>query len=551
MRPILAIIIQVLLVGQLFSQDLSYTQSPPMGWGERTADHLFQASEDIYWTATGDSLFRLHSGVLVNIGEQLQTSFGPITDINGTSVHTIVATLGQGLFIFDADGLSQLNMTNGLPSDNCHVVYIDERDYIWVGTDLGLAKIRLQKGGELEISTFTEDNGLPHPTVTDVLKTGKDLWVTTKGGTILFQERKEVEADIQVNITNIWIDGRDTTLQSEYELNHEMQKLRVDLEITNNLYHDPIEYKYKFLGLDTAFIYTHHPWIEVRSLPVGQYKLIISARPAGGLWTAEQASISFDVREPYHQTWWFQAIPANLALIVLLIFYFIRVRQIRAREKQRTEFNKRLSESELKALRSQMDPHFIFNSLNSISHFVTNNDSAQANKYLSKFAKLMRMILESSKNLTIPIEDELELIQFYMELEALRFDEPFTFQIKIADDLDAHNQEIPTMLIQPFVENAIWHGLTHKDEPGHILIELEQHGDTVSCSISDDGVGREATKKMGQKKSHKSMGMDVTRERLQLLNELGAEATSFEVEDVLDDAGQIAGTRVRIDIPIS
>ncbi len=210
---------------------------------------------------------------------------------------------------------------------------------------------------------------------------------------------------------------------------------------------------------------------------------------------------------------------------------------------QKAQIQEMNAELEKKMLRAQMNPHFIFNSLNSIQHFITTNDKTAALTYLTKFSKLLRQVLESSIDLNVILEDEIKLLKIYVELEALRFDETFTYEFKVDESLDTYSHEIPILLVQPYIENAIIHGLIPKGGKKHLLIAFEDSKEYIKCVIQDNGVGRNES---GSNEEHISRGMSVTEQRIQAL-----EKTNYQmviIED-LKDNGRPAGTRVTVAIP--
>jgi LytS/YehU family sensor histidine kinase len=217
----------------------------------------------------------------------------------------------------------------------------------------------------------------------------------------------------------------------------------------------------------------------------------------------------------------------------------------------RKESEQRLIESELKALRAQMNPHFFFNSLNAIQSFIITNEKKLAADYLSKFARLMRLILENSKSPIIEIRTEIELLSLYIELEAIRFDQRFESTIDIGPEVDT-SAEIPSMLLQPYVENAIRHGLVHKGEGGKLSIKLHCIDHQLLCTIEDNGIGRGKAEEIRQRqgRSATSMGMQITKDRLDILSAGRRRRASVTITDLFDAAGSAAGTRVEITIPI-
>jgi tetratricopeptide (TPR) repeat protein/anti-sigma regulatory factor (Ser/Thr protein kinase) len=242
---------------------------------------------------------------------------------------------------------------------------------------------------------------------------------------------------------------------------------------------------------------------------------------------------------------------SSIALLVFIAYMLFTRYKLRQKH-FRTELEKKNIEIEQRLLRTQMNPHFIFNSLNSISSFISANNSGSAQTFLSKFARLMRYILDNSRKSFVPVDDEVNTLQLYMELERLRFDDKFDFSIVVEEGIDHENTYIPPMLIQPFVENSIIHGLANKPSQGNIRIDMKTDGRVMSCVVEDDGVGREKAmeiKKLAGKTKHKSLGMQVTQERLDLLRDKSGLDVSVRIIDLMDEAGKPGGTRVEIRLP--
>jgi tetratricopeptide (TPR) repeat protein len=208
------------------------------------------------------------------------------------------------------------------------------------------------------------------------------------------------------------------------------------------------------------------------------------------------------------------------------------------------------AELEMQALRAQMNPHFIFNCLSSINHFILKNETEAASDYLTKFSRLVRMVLNNSKKTFITIEDETDMLKLYLELERLRFRNSFDYSISFTNPIDIDNIFVPPLLLQPFVENAIWHGLMHKEGQGRLEIELSIDDRTLICVITDNGIGRKNAAKFKSKSSEKqkSLGLHITRDRLALLNKNIDQPSSFNFEDITDGEGNAAGTRVILKI---
>jgi LytS/YehU family sensor histidine kinase len=221
-------------------------------------------------------------------------------------------------------------------------------------------------------------------------------------------------------------------------------------------------------------------------------------------------------------------------------------------EKKEAEFQRSLADVSMSALRSQMNPHFIFNCLNSIKLYTTQNDNVAAANYLTKFSKLIRMALENSRSETVTLDAELQSLELYIQMEAMRFKEKLKYSISIDKNVDSSFIEIPPMLLQPYVENAIWHGLMHKEEGGQIDVGVQvlPNEHILSITVKDNGVGREKAAQLKSKSatSHKSYGTKVTGERLDLINQIYKTGASVTTEDLTSN-GEVTGTLVTIKIP--
>lgn len=225
-------------------------------------------------------------------------------------------------------------------------------------------------------------------------------------------------------------------------------------------------------------------------------------------------------------------------LILLLITGYLMFKYI----KQQRFANNLLA---LKSLRSQMNPHFIFNALNSVNSFIATNDERTANKYLSDFSNLMRSVLENSEEDFIPLKKEIELLNLYTKLEHFRFQDKFDYSIDVDETIDVDDFQIPPMLLQPYIENAVWHGLRYKAEKGHLNINIQSKSkEEITITISDDGIGRERSKalKTEHQKKHNSKGMNNIKKRVAILNDMYKDKVDVQIDDFQD--ADDAGTKV-------
>lgn len=240
-----------------------------------------------------------------------------------------------------------------------------------------------------------------------------------------------------------------------------------------------------------------------------------------------------------------------IALFVLLLMGIAFLIYNRMQLKKTLTLQKELAEYEQKALHLQMNPHFVFNCLGSISSFIVQNGTDSAIKYLSKFSKLMRLTLEYSKESLIPIDKEIESLQNYLELEQLRFNNMFDFKITKSKEIE-DDMALPPLLLQPFVENAIIHGLIPKKENGIISVDFSIEKESLICTIVDNGIGFEKSKEIKENlvAIHKSMALDITKKRLEMMEASTAQKAKVEIKEIKNDSGEIQGTKVVLNLPI-
>ncbi|MGN6250173.1 MAG: tetratricopeptide repeat-containing sensor histidine kinase [Ginsengibacter sp.] len=235
-----------------------------------------------------------------------------------------------------------------------------------------------------------------------------------------------------------------------------------------------------------------------------------------------------------------------LVLVAMAAIILYKRRKDNLEKRKEAEFNAQVAYTEMKALRAQMNPHFIFNSLNSINDYIDKHDTATATLYTTRFAKLMRMILENSEQKEILLSEDLKALELYMQLESMRMEHKFDYQIKVDEDIDPENTLIPPLILQPFVENSIWHGISKKQGAGKILISIKKEGSMINCIVEDNGIGmKESTvsKTENDNQSKKSLGMKITKARIDIMNKMkksNAKITESDLE---------VGTKIEIKLP--
>jgi hypothetical protein len=312
------------------------------------------------------------------------------------------------------------------------------------------------------------------------------------------------------------------------------------------------EYSYKLEGFDKDWQPAGSDRTgQYTGVPGGTYHLLLRARTGTETWVMSPLRVRMVIGKPWWSTWLFRTLALLALLGIIGAIYFYRVKRIRKEAGLRSEYEIRLNELEMSALRTQMNPHFIFNCLNTINSYINSNQKTQANHYITRFAKLIRLILENSRQRRVPLSKELEALHLYLQLESLRFENRFSYSIESDKDLDTDNIEVPPLVLQPFVENAILHGILPRPGSGNINIRISQKDTLVIYEIEDDGIGREAAKKRNAEGAlHKeSHGMAITAKRIELFNRENGVNAAVAIED-LKANGEAAGTRVLIPLAL-
>ena len=483
-------------------------------------------------------------------------------DVNGDSIMADVrgiaftadsticlSTNNAGLYFIKNDTIYPFNEQHGLSSNACNDLFVDSNDNIWIATTKGLNRIKYPS---MQHDNYTIEDGLSSNWITSVVRTPDSLlYIGTHQGLLKVHQNKLRLANISpyVHIRKVKVNEKDTTLFSQYEL--PWFKNNIAIEFMGISFRSKINYSYR-LKKDDAWKRIENNNIGLAELSPGEYLFEVKAVTLNGVESKNTAQIGIHIRSPWWQTLWFKILLILSLLAIVILIAILRIRQIQKRAVEKTRVNKQFAELELQALQSQMNPHFVFNALGAIQHYILKQEEKKANRYLTRFSKLMRLFLDSSREKYISLKDELTLLETYLDLEQLRFKDKFDFEIKIDEDLLPDTIEIPSMLIQPFVENAINHGLLYKKDKGHLSIVFQQDNhDNLICLIKDNGVGRKEAMRRKRKamKSYKSQGTQIVEERLNTLNFIEETNITFDISDILDTSGNCNGTLVSILIP--
>jgi len=506
-------------------------------------------------------------------GKQLSVNY-IIKDKEG---YIWMAAGGEGILQCSFNGknepelINQFTEKDGLNTSNFLSLLADSDNNIWAGSSKGISLIGRNGKYSGRVMNFDEPDGFIKPGYSYIrLYQAKDkrIWAVTMFGIASFLPDQLGSTDTapfiyisgirQMEKNQAQADQSDTSTFSRKVFSYNNNSFTFSFAALDYANQEDMRYYYRLEGLDTNWRNSgDQRSVSFQNLSAGNYLFRVKAMNSKGVWSKADAIYGFRIVPPFWKTWWF--ISLLIVTISALLFYLInrRIRYIKTREAKSREkelevmrLNKEFATSQLTALRMQMNPHFIFNALNSVQHFILQGNVVEANKYLAKFSKLQREILHSSDQQFITLEKEIEILTWYLELEQYRFGESFTWQINKSEEIEPEELKIPPMVLQPFVENAIWHGLMPRQTDRALTIYYDLYSeDILQVTLRDNGIGRAASSQLKQnealhKKKHESKGMSMVHQRLQLLQEQYGKPFNATVSDITDLHGQVQGTQV-------
>lgn len=536
------------------------------GLCDRNGNIWILANESVFTFNPKEKIFTRVDTSLSNDGILFKDLSGITEDYNG---HIWITSLSAGLFeIIGHAKTFTINRYNrqsaiGLNTDYLYSAKTSPVDSsLWISSLNGLIHFDPKK--KIVLSYLSKQNGM----LQDAAGYGNDilsnsLLVQMNYGVFNFvnlanYKKNNFAPDVQFNSIRVMnkemLTGNNDSIAT-LKLNHAQNYLQFEFAALAFNNADRNTYIWKLANVDTAWVQggnVNH--VSYSALKPGKYIFKVKARNCDGVEGPEK-TISIIIEPPFYLTWWFIAGGILLATGLFLSWNRFRINQVRREEKIKADFQKQIAEVEMKALRAQMNPHFLFNSLNSIQKFILKNQQEEASAYLTKFSRLIRLILDHSNQHYIPLNSELEQLNLYLEMESMRFDKMFSYKILVDEKLKQQNPEIPSMLIQPFVENAIWHGLLHvpDDSARKLLINFEnREKNELNVMIDDNGVGREKSAEIKSKQlvQRSSYGMKITEDRITILNKTENTHARCEIIDKKNNLGAAMGTTVLLSIPL-
>jgi ligand-binding sensor domain-containing protein/two-component sensor histidine kinase len=463
-----------------------------------------------------------------------------------------IATNDNGVLLATDQKIDTVfNVRNGLSSNICKSLFL-KAPYIWVGTDKGINKIDINT--KKVVARYSLSDGLASNIVNNLYVDDSLVWVCSPAGVTYFNEANISDSSIcNLDLTAVNVSGASIIIPNHLNLPYKQNNISFEYAAISFKSAGDITYTYKLKGLNDNWMETRLTTLSYPSLPPGDYEFQLYATNKYGR-KSEKISIPFSINTPFWRTIWFWVAASLLTSGIAWYLLSLRYKRLRKRLKEKNEIMNRMTELEQASLRAQMNPHFIFNCLNSIQHFILKDDLKQTNRYITQFGSLIRKTMDNSARAVISISDEINYLNSYLELEQMRFSSKFRYEISIDPTIDKDQTFIPSMLLQPFVENAIRHGIRNKQEgEGLIIIGIERSTGHLLINIEDNGVGREAAREYQgeQPIEYQSKGITLTQKRIDILNVANTEKVKTSIIDLKDENGYGKGTRVILSFPLS
>lgn len=483
--------------------------------------------------------------------------------------HVFITIMGDGLYLYKANTkeLEKIEAKDKMFSNNIYSMVFNRQGNLWLGAENGCYELQFGKDHLLtSVKYFSKGDGflgLESCHNSSCIDRQGNIWFGTMNGLSVLNAENKKEAKkspiLHINETLLFYKPiNETEYQKSFNIDHilpyDQNHISFQFKAIHLNHSDKIKYRFKLDGADQQWSsWENKEEVNYANLNSGNYNFLVQSS-LDGQFLSNEVKVPFTISTPFWEKWWFRILFGALTLGGIVYFFKRRELNIRDKEAQKNkdlELKNQLLSLEQKALQLQMNPHFIFNALNSIQSVIVDQDVDKARLEIQNFALLMRSILNNSRKKTISINEELQTIRKYLELEQFCQKNKFTYTIQIADDIDTEETEIPSMLLQPYIENAVIHGISHLKHEGKISIAFSQENDVLICEIEDNGVGRAKAQELALgTKSHVSLGMDVTETRLNNYAEEKIKDPQTII-DLLDEKGNAKGTRVVLKIPIT
>lgn len=488
----------------------------------------------------------------------------PIVNSHITSIQKLrngdiaFSSASEGIGLIHQNSLQVFTRANGLLSNACNTIIEGSQSDFWVGSTEGINRMTISdsKYKIMSIPGFYQMRG---KNINDLELSGDSLFVATDNGCFIYRLSHSQPCDVvpDVAFNSFVVNDQPQRISPSYDLAFDQNNIVISYAGIAFNAKGALYFRYKLREEDSTWITTTATEVRYPFLPDGQYKFQVEASPDQENWSVPR-SIRFVIQKPFWKTWWF-ILSALLLALAILIFIF---RYVAVAQKRRMQFaqlqlrstleqvssQKKMAQLQQKALAMQLNPHFIFNALNSIKGLYAGGQNQEAKLFIASFASLMRTMLQAGRQNFHSLADEIAFTRQYLEFYAKRSSSPFTYEINLSPDIDAYSIYIPVLLLQPIIENAVLHGIEPSSKEGIIQIAILRSGDELQIDITDNGVGLNYKSKYVEEEKE-SWGLLLVKERIALIGE-GNSSAGVYTREIVTEQGLVQGTAVQLVIPI-
>lgn len=462
------------------------------------------------------------------------------------------ATFTDGLVKVQNNIATSVNSTQPAVLNTIYKL-VAQKNYLWLTGDEQIQRLNTLDNS---ITTYTTADGMPTAEIKDIVVQAGKVFVATADGLVVFAENKNSSNNIKPGLllNRFLVNNKLLPLTDNLQLTSTQNNIQIDFSVLAFKGNAAAVVEYRINKGSWQRLAKNSRSLQLASLSPGKYTIEINAFNEDGVAADKPVSMQFTIAAPFYKQRWFIIAIAALILGAMYIYFRQRLQHEKKNNEllaQKMELEQELHQSMLASIKSQMNPHFLFNALNTIQSYIYTNEKENASQYLGKFSELTRMILDMSNKEKVTLADEIKALHLYLELEQLRFEEKLQYSMTVDKDLSTETFLIPSMLVQPYVENAIKHGLMHQKNKWQLHISFTKKENAVEICIDDNGVGRRASEAINRQKikKHQSFASNANQKRLAILNKGLKQAIALQIIDKEDAYGHAAGTTVILNIP--
>ncbi len=465
------------------------------------------------------------------------------------------ATFTNGLYKITNGNVAKQIVCNGEQVAKTIYRIFKSEDWLWLVGDDFLQRYDPDKNVVIELS---EADGLPKAEIKDVAAQNSKLYIATTDGLAELDEYSSTEnrkAPLLV-INKMLVNGVLVNWLQKLKLKARQNNIEIDFSLLAFKEQDSLLVEYRINRQDWKKLAPGSRVISLSALAAGSYTIEVRGFNEDGIQSENIEKISFLISAPFYKQLWFLVGLLLLGMAIVYFYFIWRLKNEKKRNEllsQKTKLEQELQQSLLSSIKSQMNPHFLFNALNTIQSYIYTNDKENASQYLGKFSELTRMILDMSNKEIVPLSEEIKALTLYLELEQLRFEEKLSYVLTVDEAISTETTYIHSMLIQPYVENAIKHGLLHQKNNWKLFLDFTKVDSYIKVTVDDNGIGRKRSEELNKlrMRNHQSFASSANQKRLEILNKGLNNSIALEIVDKENEYGQPTGTKVVITIPIS